>query len=32
MELEQLRALSQVRLEHADECVSAAKNLLESEN
>ena len=32
MELEQLRALSKVRLEHADECISAAKSLLESEN
>ena len=32
MELEQLRALSQVRLEHADECISAAKSLIESEN
>ncbi len=32
MELEQLRALSQVRLEHADECISAAKSLFESEN
>ena len=32
MELEQLRALSNVRLEHADECISAAKSLLESEN
>ena len=32
MELEQLRALSNIRLEHADECISAAKSLLESEN
>ena len=32
MELEKLRALSNVRLEHADECISAAKSLLESEN
>ena len=32
MELEQLRALSDIRLEHADECISAAKNLLGSEN
>ena len=32
MELEQLKALSNVRLEHADECISAAKSLLESEN
>ena len=32
MEREQLTALSQIRLEHADECVSAAKSLLESEN
>ena len=32
MELEQLKALSKVRLEHADECISAAKSLLESEN
>ena len=32
MELEQLKALSEVRLEHADECISAAKSLFESEN
>ena len=32
MELEQLKALSNVRLEHADECISAAKSLLESKN
>ena len=32
MEFEQLRALSNIRLEHADECISAAKSLLESEN
>ena len=32
MELEQLRALSKIRLEHADECISAAKSLLENEN
>lgn len=32
MELDQLKALSKVRLEHADECISAAKSLLESEN
>ena len=32
MELEQLKALSNIRLEHADECISAAKSLLESEN
>lgn len=32
MELERLRALSNIRLEHADECISAAKSLLESEN
>ena len=32
MELEQLKAVSNVRLEHADECISAAKSLLESEN
>ena len=32
MELEKLRALSNIRLEHADECISAAKSLLESEN
>ena len=32
MELEQLRALSSIRLEHADECISAAKSLLESGN
>ncbi len=32
MELEQLRALSKIRLEHADECISAAKSLIESEN
>ena len=32
MELEQLRTLSQIRLEHADECISAAKSLLESKN
>ena len=32
MELEQLKALSNVRLEHADECISASKSLLESEN
>ena len=32
MELEQLRALSNIRLEHADECISAAKSLLKSEN
>ena len=32
MELEQLRALSKIRIEHADECISAAKSLLESGN
>ena len=32
MELKQLKALSNIRLEHADECISAAKSLLESEN
>ena len=32
MELEQLRALSNIRLEHADECISAAKSLIASEN
>ena len=32
MELEQLKALSNIRLEHSDECISAAKSLLESEN
>ena len=30
MELEQLRALSNLRLDHADECLNAAKSLLES--
>ena len=32
MELDQLKALSKVRLEHAEECISAAKSLLESAN
>ena len=32
MELEQLKDLSGIRLAHADECISAAKSLLESEN
>ena len=32
MEFEQLRALSNIRLEHADECISAAKSLIASEN
>ena len=31
MELEQLKTLSQIRLSHADECICAAKSLLESE-
>ena len=32
MELDNLKALSDIRLEHADECISAAKSLLQSEN
>ena len=32
MELEKIKDLSKVRLEHADECISAAKSLLESGN
>lgn len=32
MELDKLSALSNIRLEHADECISAAKSLLESAN
>ncbi|MBQ7343792.1 MAG: HEPN domain-containing protein [Clostridia bacterium] len=32
MELDNLKALSAIRLEHADECISAAKSLLQSEN
>ena len=32
MELDQLKDLSNISLEHADECISAAKSLLESEN
>ena len=32
LEHEHLKALSNIRLEHADECISAAKSLLESEN
>ena len=31
MELDNLKALSDIRLEHADECISAAKSLLQSE-
>ena len=31
MELEQLKTLSRIRLSHADECICAAKSLLESE-
>ena len=32
MELDNLKVLSDIRLEHADECISAAKSLLQSEN
>lgn len=32
MELDNLKALSNIRLEHADECISAATSLLQSEN
>ena len=32
MELEQLKALAEIRIEHAEECISAAKSLLETEN
>ena len=32
MELEKIKDLSKVRLEHADECISAAKSLLETGN
>ena len=32
MELEKIRDLSKARLEHADECISAAKSLLKNGN